>query len=186
MPRNDQIVRTLSLALTLSQSRRGVSLKTLAARHGRSLSTLYRDLDALERAGFPVETLPAGRHRLIEGWGTPQLPGIEADEIASLYAIRALVEPLRHTAICRPLDRLWMKVTATRKGQGALLPVSREPWLAVRSPFGIDYRAHDKTIATLDRAVPIAGTARSRPARPPPGPSSPVSSTGTQASRRCT
>ena len=153
MARNDQIVRILTVAHALSQSRRGVSLKTLAARHGWSWRTLYRDVQALDRAGFPVETVEPGRHRLIEGWCAPQLPGIEADEIASLYAIRALGESWRHTAIGRPLERLWMKVTSTGEGQGALMPVSGEPWLAVRSPFGIDYRAHDKTIATFDRAV---------------------------------
>ena len=46
--RNDQIVRILTVAHALSQSRRGVSLKTLAAKHGWSWRTLYRDLQALE------------------------------------------------------------------------------------------------------------------------------------------
>jgi predicted DNA-binding transcriptional regulator YafY len=152
LARNDQIVRILTVAHALSQSRRGISLKTLAARHGWSWRTLYRDVEALNRAGFPVETVE-GRHRLMEGWCTPHLPGIESDEIATLYALRALCEGWRQTAIGRPLDRLWMKLTATADGQGALMPIATEPWLAVRSPFGIDYRAHDKTIATFDRAT---------------------------------
>ena len=153
MARNDQIVRILTVARALSQSRRGVSLKALAERHGWPWRTVYRDVDALDRAGFPIEK-EDGRHRLIDGWNAPHLPGIEPDEILALYTIRALAESWRATALGRPLDRLWMKLTATGDGgQGALMPVTREPWFAVRSPMGIDYRAHDKTIATFDRAA---------------------------------
>jgi predicted DNA-binding transcriptional regulator YafY len=152
LPRNDQIVRILTVARALSQSRRGVSLKALAERHGWPWRTVYRDVDALDRAGFPIEN-EDGRHRLIDGWNAPHLPGIEPDEILALYTIRALSESWRATALGRPLDRLWMKLTATGGGQGALMPVTREPWFAVRSPMGIDYRAHDKTIATFDRAA---------------------------------
>jgi predicted DNA-binding transcriptional regulator YafY len=151
VPRNDQIVRILTVARALAQSRRGVSLKALAERHGWPWRTVYRDVDALERAGFPIEK-GDGRHRMTDGWKAQQLPGIEPDEILALYAMRALAESWRTTALGRPLDRLWMKLTATGGGQGALMPVAREPWFAVRSPVGVDYRAHDKTIATFDRA----------------------------------
>jgi len=73
LARNDQIVRILTVARALSQSRRGVSLKALAARHGWSWRTVYRDVDALERAGFPVEK-ENGRYRLIDGWNVPRCP----------------------------------------------------------------------------------------------------------------
>jgi predicted DNA-binding transcriptional regulator YafY len=152
LARNDQIVRILTVARALSQSRRGVSLKALAARHGWPWRTVYRDVDALERAGFPI-VQEDGRYRLMDGWSVPHLPGIESDEILALYTLRALTESWRATALGRPLDRLWMKLTTTESGQGTLLPVTREPWFAVRSPIGIDYRAHDKTIATFDRAA---------------------------------
>jgi len=152
LARNDQIVRILTVARALAQSRRGVSLKALAERHGWPWRTVYRDVEALERAGFPIER-EDGRYRMTDGWKAPHLPGIEPDEILALYAMRTLAESWRTTALGRPLDRLWMKLTATGGGQGALMPVTREPWFAVRSPVGIDYRAHDKTIATFDRAA---------------------------------
>jgi len=129
-----------------------VSLKVLAARHGWPWRNVYRDVEALDRAGFPVETID-GRHRLTSGWNTPHLPGIANDEILALYAIRAATATWRATALGRPLDRLWMKLTATTNGQGALIPMAREPWFAVRSPVAIDYRTHDKIIATFDRAT---------------------------------
>jgi len=152
LARNDQIVRILSVAQALSQTRRGISLKTLAARHGWPWRTVYYDVKVLKRAGFQVEN-DKGRHRMAAGWSVPRLPGIEPDEVLALYAMRALAESWRATALGRPLDRLWMKLTATAHGQGSLMPVTREPWFSVRSPIGIDYRAHEKAIATFDRAA---------------------------------
>ncbi|HEY4184582.1 MAG TPA: WYL domain-containing transcriptional regulator, partial [Polyangia bacterium] len=155
MARNDQIVRILSVARALASSRRGVSLTGLAIREGWNWRTVYRDVQALEAAGFPIETVD-GRHRLPAGWSMPNLPGIEADEILAFYAVRALAGTWRTTAVGKPLDRLWMKLTSGQRGQGgqgSLLPVMQEPWFAVRSPIAIDYRAHDKIIATFDRAA---------------------------------
>lgn len=152
MPRNDQIVRILSVARALAASRRGVSLKALAEREGWHWRTVYRDKDALQAAGFPIREPSPGRYKLDDGWAVPNLPGVEPDEIAAFFAIRALAESWRTTALGKPLDRLWMKLASARGGQGALVP-SREAWFTVRSPLAIDYRAHAKVIDTFERAV---------------------------------
>ncbi len=152
MPRNDQIVRILSVARALAASRRGVSLKALAEREGWHWRTVYRDKDALQAAGFPIQEPSPGRYKLEDGWAVPNLPGVEPDEIAAFFALRALAESWRTTALGKPLDRLWMKLATGRGGQGALVP-SREAWFNVRSPLAIDYRAHAKTIATFQQAV---------------------------------
>jgi predicted DNA-binding transcriptional regulator YafY len=150
--RNDQIVRILTVARALAASRRGVPLKALAARLEVPWRSVYRDVDALERAGFPVEKGENGP-RIRADWSAPNLPGVEPDELLAFFAIRALTQSWRATALGRPLDRLWMKLTAGRTGQGALVPLGSEPWFAVRSPVAIDYRAHDKTIAVFERAA---------------------------------
>jgi predicted DNA-binding transcriptional regulator YafY len=152
LPRNDQIIRVLAVAQALAASRRGVSLKALAERHGWHLRTVYRDRDALQEAGFPIEEPRPGRYKLRDGWAAPNLPEIEPDEAAAFFALRALVESWRATALGKPLDRLWMKLAGVRNGQGALVP-SREALFTVRSPLAIDYRRHEKTIATFERAV---------------------------------
>jgi predicted DNA-binding transcriptional regulator YafY len=152
VPRNDQVVRILTLARALTQSRRGVALKTLAERHGWSLRSIYRDLHALEDARFPV-VKEADRYRLLEGWSGPPIPGIGADEIAALFALRAIAAGVRETSVGRDLDRLWMKLTSTGGGQTALVPLDAEPWLTVAGPLSIDYRPHRTTIAALERAI---------------------------------
>jgi predicted DNA-binding transcriptional regulator YafY len=152
LPRNDQIVRILSVARALAASRRGVSLKALAEREGWHWRTVYRDKDALLAAGFPIQEPIPGRYKLTDGWAVPNLPGIEPDEIAALFAIRALAASWRTTALGKPLDRLWMKLASAPGGQGALVP-PREAWFTVRSPLAIDYHPHAKTIATFERAL---------------------------------
>jgi predicted DNA-binding transcriptional regulator YafY len=153
LARNDRIVRVLSVARALAASRRGVSLKALAEREGWRWRTVYRDRDALLEAGFPIEEPSPGRYRMREGWAAPNLPDIAPDEIAAFFTLRALAGTWRTTALGKPLDRLWAKLSSNRKGQSALLPVGREPWLSIRSPIAIDYRPHDKTIAVLEAAV---------------------------------
>jgi predicted DNA-binding transcriptional regulator YafY len=153
LPRNNQIVRILSLARTLAASRRGISLKDLALREGWSWRAVYRDKDALEAAGFPIEEHTRGRYRMREDWAAPNLPDVRPEEIAAFFGLRALAETWRGTTLGRPLDNLWAKLTAGPTRQGALVPATRQPWLSVRSPIAIDYRNHDKTIAVLERAV---------------------------------
>lgn len=152
MARLDQIIRILTVARALAGSRRGVSVKEWAAREGLPWRGVYRDLDVLRAAGFPVETV-AGRHRLPRNWAAPHLPGVQEDEVLALYTLRALAGTWRTTAVGKPLERLWMKLTSEARGQGTLVPLTREPWFAVRTPLGIDYRAHDKIIATFERAT---------------------------------
>jgi predicted DNA-binding transcriptional regulator YafY len=105
--RNDQIVRILTVARELARSRRGVSLKALAERHGWAWRTVYRDVAALEQAHFPVQR-ENGLYRLADGWNTPALPGVDDDEILALYSLRAMAGTVRSTTLGRALDRLWM------------------------------------------------------------------------------
>jgi len=151
--RNGRIVRILKIARALAASRRGVSLKDLAAREGWPWRTVYRDRDALDEAGFPIEEVSHGRYRMSEGWAAPNLPDIRPEEVAAFFALRALAQTWRGTDLGQPLDDLWAKLTAGSTRQAALVPRAAEPWMSVRSPIGIDYRAHVKTIAVFKRAI---------------------------------
>lgn len=152
MASREQIARILGVAHALSQSKRGVVLRTLADSRGWRLRSLYRDIEALEAAGFPIEH-PEGRYRLTEGWLPPGQAGITPDEVAALFVARQLASGWRGSQLGRSLDRLWTKLTTPVGRQGSLLPTSPLPVFTVRAPGAVDYRAHAKNIAVLERGI---------------------------------
>jgi predicted DNA-binding transcriptional regulator YafY len=70
MARNDRIARLLQVLLELANSRRGLPLRTLAERGGWKLRSVYRDIEAIEKAGIPIER-HEGRYRIMSGWTPP-------------------------------------------------------------------------------------------------------------------
>ena len=56
MPRGDQLARQWKIIQTLITSRRGKSAAELASDLECHPRTLYRDLEALQVAGFPIHT----------------------------------------------------------------------------------------------------------------------------------
>lgn len=152
MARNDTIIRTLAVLQALAGARRGVALKLLAQERGFPLRNLYRDVAALEAAGFPIRN-DDGRYFLEPSWRAPAANGVDADELLALFAARSLAAGLKGSKLGRALDRLWMKLSAGDGAQGSLLPKEGKPWLSVRAPFAIDYRSHERKIATLEQAL---------------------------------
>jgi len=149
MPRNDQIARLIALARALRESRRGVALSRFAELHGVSKRTLYRDVEALELAGFPI-VHENGRFRLLDGTAAPPVPGVDADELLALRTLRALATGLASTSLGHGLDRLWFKLNAGAAGSPTGLA---DPPLAVRAPLAFDYRAHAETVRALEAAI---------------------------------
>ncbi|MDX2019377.1 MAG: WYL domain-containing transcriptional regulator [Deltaproteobacteria bacterium] len=150
MARNDTIVRTLTVLRALTESKRGVALKALADKHGFEKRNLYRDIRALEAAGFPIENAD-GRYWLSASWRIPGPAGIDGDELLALFAALTLSQGLRGTKLGKALQRLWGKL-ALKNQQGTLLPATN-PWLSVRAPYAIDYRPLERLISTIEAAV---------------------------------
>ena len=151
MPRNDRIVRVETVKSALLSSRQGVSLKVLADRHDWKLRNLYRDIDALENAGYVI------RHENNRYWieGRPERAAgaPDADERLALYLARQNARAWKETSLGKALDRLWHRVSATGDGQAALVPVESAPWITTREWSGIDYAAHRQILMTLERAT---------------------------------
>ncbi len=152
MARNDTIIRTLTVAQALVSSRRGVALKVLADKHGFALRNLYRDIAALQAAGFPIDN-EDGRYWLREDWRVAGASAIDAEELLALFAARGLAAGIRGTKLGKALERLWMKLATEGGRQGALLPLDAKPWFSVRAPFGINYKPHERAIASLEHAL---------------------------------
>ena len=151
MPRNDRIVRVETVKRALLSSRQGVLLKVLADRHEWKLRNLYRDIDALDAAGYII------RHENNRYWieGSPERAASapDADERLALYLARQNARAWKETSLGRALDRLWHRVSATGNGQAALVPVESAPWITTREWSGIDYATRRQIVITLERAT---------------------------------
>jgi predicted DNA-binding transcriptional regulator YafY len=151
MARNDRIVRVEALKQALCVSRTGVALRTLAERNDWNLRGLYRDIDALESAGYIIQR-ERGRFRIdaraVTSAGLP-----DADERLALYLARQAARGWKETSLGRALDRLWHRISASSDGQAALVPVESTPWITSREHAAIDLTAHRSIIATLEQAT---------------------------------
>ena len=150
MARNDRTVRLEVVKRALAQSRRGVLLKQLAEKHDWNLRTLYRDIDALRAAYFPIRD-EDGRYWLdakvttFSGAPTP-------DERLALFLAREQAAGWKHTSLGRAFGTLWNRVSAT-DGQSALFPIESQPWIATRAFSAIDYTQHRRIVETVERAT---------------------------------
>ena len=98
MPRNAEVIRQWKILRTLEASRHGESVAGLARQCGVTQRTIWRDVAALQEAGFPlVDEITDGRTRwklMSHGLKGLENSGLTISELASLYFSRALVQCL--------------------------------------------------------------------------------------------
>jgi predicted DNA-binding transcriptional regulator YafY len=116
MPRGDQLSRQWSVIQQLIASGGGISAAELARGVGCTRRTIYRDLEALQTAGFPIYTeRDNGRHvwKLIEGVRRNIPIPFTLTELMSLYFCRDMLRPLRETVFAESLETLFHKIKTT-------------------------------------------------------------------------
>lgn len=150
MATDPQLVRAVALVHALVTSKRGVSLKQFADKRGWNLRALYRDIKALDRAGFPVRH-EHGWWSLDADWLPPASVGVSNDELIALYVARHLSPGLQGTPVGRELGTLWNKLSV-RGNQLRLVPDDDVPY-GGPSFARIDYRAHMPTMDALNDAI---------------------------------
>jgi predicted DNA-binding transcriptional regulator YafY len=148
--RNDRIARLLRLLELLRDSRRGLPLKTVADRHGWNLRSLYRDVEALEQAGYAV-VRDGERYRVVDDARGVAKGAVDPAEMLALGLARDLIGPLAPTEVGRALSRLQAKLLGARH-QASLFSATGAG-LTVRRPFAIDYSTRGAVIASLERAI---------------------------------
>jgi predicted DNA-binding transcriptional regulator YafY len=116
MPRGDQLGRQWKIIQTLISAPQGKSVAELAENldcHGR---TVYRDLEALQIAGFPVTTQrESGKSvwSILEG-AKKKIPiPFSLTELMALYFSRNMLRVLKNTAFYDSLESLFQKVKST-------------------------------------------------------------------------
>lgn len=153
--RGDQLARQWQLIQRLARSRAGVGLDELAEDLGCVRRTVYRDLDALMYAGFPVVSEKRdGRvyYRFIETFGLGDVP-FNHDEVLALVLGADLLSTLEGTVIH---DSMESAISKIRAGMGPelvrYLERLGESFRVMPGPHK-QYAAYRETLQLLNEAV---------------------------------
>ena len=116
MPRGDQLARQWKIIQTLITSRRGKSADELAEELECHPRTLYRDLEALQAAGFPIYNEKVEGKNLWSLLDTLKhhipIP-FSLTELMALYFSTDMLKAFKGTAFHDSLDSLSQKIKAT-------------------------------------------------------------------------
>jgi predicted DNA-binding transcriptional regulator YafY len=116
MARGDQLGRQWRIIQTLISSRKGKSASELAQELDCHPRTLYRDLEALQAAGFPIYTERSDGKNLWSLLDTVkhQMPvPFTLTELMALYFGRDMLKVFKDTAFYESLESLLQKVKTT-------------------------------------------------------------------------
>ena len=153
--RGDQLARQWQLIQRLAKSRAGVALDDLAEELGCVRRTVYRDLDALMFAGFPVVSERRGNrvyYRFLDSFRLGDIP-FTSDEILALAFGEDLLRPLEGTVFHDSIR------SALRKIQSGLGPELNAYLSRLAESFRVlpgphkNYARFRDTIQTLNDAV---------------------------------
>lgn len=113
MPRGEQLSRQWSIVKAIENHKYGVSIRYLADENGCSRRTIYRDLNALTLAGFPLYTDKVEgetRWLLMEGYKLSETLPFTMTELLSLYFSRDLLKTLKGTIFFDSFNSLITKI----------------------------------------------------------------------------
>jgi predicted DNA-binding transcriptional regulator YafY len=116
MARGDQLSRQWRIIQTLISARQGKSASELARALACHSRTIYRDLEALQAAGFPLYNQKLDNRMVwsILDAGSRQMPiPLSLTELMALYFSRTMLNVLKGSAIHESLVSLFEKVKTT-------------------------------------------------------------------------
>jgi predicted DNA-binding transcriptional regulator YafY len=153
--RGDQLARQWKLIQLLAKARYGVALDALAEELGCNRRTVYRDLDALMFAGFPITSgRRDGRvfYRVIEGFRLGDTP-FTPDELLALGFSEDLLRSLEGTVFHDSIESALAKVRASLGPElAAFLARLRESFRVLPGPHK-NYADLADVIRALNQAV---------------------------------
>jgi len=140
MARGDQLSRQWKIIQRLLAATRGVGVSDLARDLGCHSRTVYRDLEALQAAGFPLYTDWVDGKNL---WSIldsvkrqPPLP-LHQMELMALYFSRNVLKTLKNTPFASALQTLFEKIVATiPEDTRAYLDSFEETFTVGQAPYG--------------------------------------------------
>ena len=156
MARGDQLGRQWKIIRRLIASKRGKSVRELAAELDCHPRTVYRDLEALQVAGFPVynermdnrslwSLLDSAKHLI-------PVP-FNLTELMALYFSRGMLKTLKETIFYDALESLFQKVKTTLPPEYLKYLSQFEESLEVGLKPYKNYSGHGEIISSVNRAV---------------------------------
>ena len=151
--RGDRLARQWKILKLLSVLHEGLGVVAIAKELGAPVRSVYRDLEVLQKAGFPLYTIREGRHsrwRLLDGCQGPRALPVTLAELEALAAARevlrlarmnrnkAAVESLlgKLAAACPPAVRRALDLYRERMSAARLKARMKEAVGATRSKEG--------------------------------------------------
>lgn len=116
MSRGDRLGRQWKIIQALAVSKQGKSIPALAEELGCKRRTVYRDLEALQLAGFPFYTETVNRKSIWRLLDTDQNPipvPFNITEMLALYFSRGMLKVLKDTVFYDALENLFQKIKST-------------------------------------------------------------------------
>lgn len=156
MPRGDQISRQWQILQILEARRMGVSVPELAGELEENVRTIYRDMEALEQAGFPLYTDSVegvDRWFFVEGY-KPKIPvPFTLTELMALSVACDHLKAFEGTIFSEALKNAFDKIRSMLKPEAHAFLESLAKSFRVGLAGRKDYRRHRETIDVINNAV---------------------------------
>ena len=156
MARSDQLGRQWKIIQTMLASRTGISASDLAQDMGCHPRTVYRDLEALQAAGFPFYNEQIGktsRWSLMDS-AKRQIPiPLDLTELMALYFSRDMMKMLKNTIFYDSLETLFQKIKSTLPSEYITYLNRIEKSLVVNPKPYKPYGEYRETIDRVNEAV---------------------------------
>jgi len=114
--RGDQLARQWRIIRAIEASPNGLTVAEIAQREETGIRTIYRDLEALQAAGFPLYTERvngANRWAFVDTFKFKIPPPFTLTELMSLYFYKDLVRVFNWTPFHDSIDSVFKKIQST-------------------------------------------------------------------------
>jgi len=156
MARGDQLARQWTIIQSLLASRTGKTIPQLVEVLGCHRRTVYRDLEALQSAGFPLYSDQAEGHSrwyLIESARQSVPIPFSITELMALYFSRDWLKVLENTVFHESLESLFQKVKATLPPETNRYLETFRHTVKVRAQPHKHYGAYRETLDRINQAI---------------------------------
>lgn len=116
MPREGQIARILRIVQLIATRRQGVTVGEIAYEEDCSPRTTYRDLKAIEDAGFPIQNEKVEQKtvwKFVDGYRLYMPIPFDMNELMALYYSRGMFQVFKGTSFYDSLESLVKKIRSS-------------------------------------------------------------------------